>query len=182
MRKSISFALSTIALVYLVACAQKSSAKGQTTFGDTTTTVSSIPSSAGATEKQALTGAWGLVNFTCASGHPITPFGAMLVQAKSTTLTFNNGVMQIYSTLGGCSFVNYNVVAVSGDKLIYNGGHAYGRKECQGQTATTKGISNDPADSYTLQGDRLILKSLSSGTICPRGDTIVAKYEKLSLI
>ncbi len=181
MRKSISFALFTTALVYLVACARKSPAKGQTTFGDALT-VSSASSPSGGSKQQALTGDWGLVNFACASGHPVTSFGAMLVQAKSTTLTFNNGVMRIYSSLRGCSFENYNVVAVSGDKLIYNGGHAYGRKECQGQTASTKGISNDPADSFSLQGDQLTLKSLSSGTICPRGDTIIATYSRLSLI
>ena len=132
------------------------------------------------TSLKALSGDWGLVNMSCASGRPISRASATVVSFKSTVLSIENNMSRISMDAGPCSMETFNTFKIQGGQLVYAGGKIAAISSCEGRSIKVKqGISEQSADSFSIRGDQLIIRSPSTGVICPTGDTTISTYLKL---
>ncbi len=132
------------------------------------------------TSLEALSGDWGLVNISCASGRPISGASALVVGFKSTVLSIENNMSRISMDAGPCLMERFNTFKIQGGRLVYAGGNIAAISSCEGRSIKVKqGISEQSADSFTIRGDQLTIRSPSTGVICPSGDTTISTYFKL---
>ena len=159
-----------VAVLMLLACSPSHSQELET----------SSQANANEASLKALSGEWGLVNLSCASGKPISGLAATVLGFKSTVLSIRNNMLGISIETGPCSMETFNTFKIDGRQLVYAGGKIATIRTCEGHLSKVEqGISGQSADSFSIRGDRLTLRAPATGVVCPRGDTTISTYLRL---